>query len=120
MAYPSICAGCLSLVFATGSTNYRHVMAYDLFEWCGVRYSQFDLKEALAVLLSPDLQSHELLAQQWDDPYQPATWSLLSPHGQLLLDKLGEVSACQVSLLSLYLPAASVLPSASNPLKLCS
>ena len=87
----------------------------DLFKWCGGQYSQTDLKEALAVLLSPDLHRHQLLAQQWGDPYQRATWSLLSPHAQLLLDKLAEVSACQVSLLSLSLPAASVPPSAAPP-----
>lgn len=105
---------CLSLLFATGPTGPRHLVGPDdTFRWCGGQYCQTDLKEALAVLLSPDLRSHQLLAQQWEDPYQRAPWGLLRPHGQLLLDKLAEVSACQVSLLSLCHPSAAAPPSAS-------
>ncbi len=48
------------------------------------------------MLLSPELRSHQLLAQQYEDPYQPATWAILSAHAQLLLDNLAQASACQV------------------------
>lgn len=48
------------------------------------------------MLLAPQLRSHQLLAQQYEDPYQPATWSILDAHAQLLLHNLAEAFACQV------------------------
>ncbi len=48
------------------------------------------------MLLSPELRSHQLLAQQYQDPHQPATWCILNANGQLLLDNLAQASACQV------------------------
>ncbi len=77
----------------------------DTFEWCGGQYSQTDLKQALAMLLSIELRSHQLLAQQYEDPYQPATWCILNANGQLLLDNLAQASACQVIP---YSPAGAV------------
>ncbi|KAL0055108.1 hypothetical protein WJX82_007097 [Trebouxia sp. C0006] len=67
----------------------------DTFKWCGGQYSQTDLKQALAMLLSAELRSHQLLAQQYSDPYQPATWCILNANSQLLFDNLAQASACQ-------------------------
>ncbi len=68
----------------------------DTFKWCGGQYFQTDLQQALAMLLSPELRSHQLLAQQYQDPHQPATWCILNANGQLLFDNLAQASACQV------------------------
>lgn len=48
------------------------------------------------MLLSAELRSYQLLAQQYSDPYQPATWCILNANSQLLFDNLAQASACQV------------------------
>jgi len=41
----------------------------DTFEWCGAQYLWEDLREALVVLLSPDVAPHQLLPEQYEDPF---------------------------------------------------
>lgn len=66
----------------------------DTIDWCGAEYSLDDLKGALALLLPQDTPEDQLLAQQYSDPWAPATWEVYSDSALLLLKALAE---CQTA-----------------------
>jgi len=65
----------------------------DTFEWCGAQYLWEDLREALVVLLSPDVAPHQLLPEQYEDPFRASTWALCNSSCQTLLGTLASSAA---------------------------
>ncbi len=82
----------------------------DTFEWYGAQYLWEDLQEALAMLLSPDVVSCQLLPEQYEDPFSASTWALCNSSCQMLLGTLASAAtAVGVShLLSGHLYATAV------------
>ena len=83
----------------------------DTFEWYGAQYLWDDLQEALALLLSPDVVSCQLLPEQYEDPFRASTWALCNSSCQMLLGTLASsAAAVRVShLLSGHLYAAAAV-----------
>ena len=68
--------------------------APDKFEWCGAEYTKQDLKAALAVLLPQGTPDSQLMAEQYCDPWQPASWEVYGDNALMLLKALAE---CQTA-----------------------
>lgn len=66
----------------------------DRFEWCGAEYTKEDLKGALAILLPQGTPDSQLLAEQYSDPWQPASWAVYDDNAHMLLKALAE---CQTA-----------------------
>lgn len=65
------------------------------FTWCGGSYSTEDLKQALAMLLRPDLGENDLLGQAFANPWSSANQQLCDADGLLLLTILAASQASQ-------------------------
>ena len=81
----------------------------DTFTWCGAQYSRKDLEKAVKLLMRSDATQHQDLPQCSTDPWDPASWKLLTEHAEQLLVALAdrralpEVVACRLVCVSIRL-----------------
>lgn len=74
----------------------------DTFTWCGAQYSRNDLEKAAKLLMRADATQDRALPQCSTDPWDPASWKVLTEHAEQLLVALAdrralpEVGACRV------------------------
>lgn len=74
----------------------------DTFTWCGAQYSRNDLEKAAKLLMRADATQDQALPQCSTDPWDPASWKVLTEHAEQLLVALAdrralpEVGVCRV------------------------